>query len=248
MNLSEFFQECPRVALAFSGGVDSAYLLYAALHCGTTVRAYYVKSAFQPQFELEDALRLAQELHADLRVLEVDALASETVAANPWNRCYYCKHGIFGTILQAAQADGFPVLMDGTNASDDAGDRPGIRALRELQVRSPLRECGLTKAEIRRLSREAGLFTWDKPAYACLATRIPTGEVITAEKLAAVEAAEQYLFSQGFTDFRVRTREGRAKLQLPADQMETLLRSRTAILGELKRYFSEVTLDLEARP
>ena len=248
MNLSQFFKECPRVALAFSGGVDSSYLLYAALQNGAQVRAYYVKSPFQPQFELEDARRLVDQLHADMTLIELDVLTNEAVTANPWNRCYYCKHGIFGNILRAAQADGFPVLMDGTNASDDAGDRPGIRALRELEVRSPLRECGLTKDEIRRLSREAGLFTWNKPAYACLATRIPTGEVITGEKLAAVEAAESYLFSLGFTDFRVRTREGRAKLQLPAQQLGRVLELRTEILQELNRYFTEVTLDLEARP
>ena len=170
------------------------------------------------------------------------------MTANPWNRCYYCKHSIFGRILDAAVSDGFPVLMDGTNASDDAGDRPGIRALRELQVRSPLRECGLTKTEIRRRSREAGLFTWNKPAYACLATRIPTGERITGKKLTAVEDGEHFLFSLGFTDFRLRTRDGRAKLQLPESQMEKLLMHRTEVLTGLKHWFSEVTLDLEARP
>ena len=180
MNLQEFFAENPRVAIAFSGGADSSYLLYAALHYGARARAYYVNSAFQPAFELEDARRLAGELNADMKVLPVDVLASETVTANPPDRCYHCKQVIFRTILAAAEADGFPVLLDGTNASDDAGDRPGMRALRELAVRSPLRECGLTKRDVRMLSRDAGLFTWDKPAYACLATRIPTGQPITA--------------------------------------------------------------------
>ena len=178
MDLQQFFKENPRVAIAFSGGVDSSYLLYAALRYGARVRAYYVNSAFQPRFELEDARRLAGDLHADLR----DVLSSPTVTANPPDRCYHCKRVIFRTIAAAAVEDGFPVLLDGTNASDDAGDRPGMRALRELSVRSPLRECGLTKDEIRRLSREAGLFTWDKPAYACLATRIPTGQPITPRR------------------------------------------------------------------
>ena len=184
MDLQQFFKENPRVAIAFSGGVDSSYLLYAALRYGARVRAYYVNSAFQPRFELEDARRLAGDLHADLRELQVDVLSSPIVTANPPDRCYHCKRVIFRTIAAAAAEDGFPVLLDGTNASDDAGDRPGMRALRELSVRSPLRECGLTKDEIRRLSREAGLFTWDKPAYACLATRIPTGQPITARDLA----------------------------------------------------------------
>ena len=129
MNLQEFFTENPRVAIAFSGGVDSSYLLYAALHHGARARAYYVNSAFQPVFELEDARRLAGELNADMKVLPVDVLASETVTANPPDRCYHCKQVIFRTILAAAEADGFTVLLDGTNASDDAGDRPGMRAL-----------------------------------------------------------------------------------------------------------------------
>ena len=168
MDLKEFFRQHPKAAIAFSGGVDSSYLLYAALQCGADVRAYYVKGAFQPQFELDDAQRLARDIHAPMTVLRADVLRDETVTANPANRCYYCKKVVFSSIAQAALADGYTVLLDGTNASDDAGDRPGMRALQELQVLSPLRLCGLTKPEIRRLSKEARLFTWDKPAYACL--------------------------------------------------------------------------------
>ena len=122
-----------------------------------------------------------------------------------------------------------------------------MRALRELSVRSPLRECGLTKAEIRERSRAAGLFTWDKPAYACLATRIPAGEVITPEKLAATERAEDYLFSLGFTDFRVRYLSGAAKIQLPAAQWARLAEHRAKILNFLRQDYSAVTLDLEVR-
>jgi len=247
MTLHDFFRENPKTALAFSGGVDSAYLLYAAIHCGAEVQAYYVKSAFQPRFELEDALRLAKELEAGMKILEVDVLSAPSVAANSANRCYYCKKAIFTAIAQAAAEDGFPVLMDGTNASDDAGDRPGMRALREMSVRSPLRECGLTKDEIRRLSREAGLFTWNKPAYACLATRIPTGDAITREKLQRTEAAESYLASLGFADFRVRLLGDCARLQLPKEQLPLLLERRQEVFRELKRYYSAVLLDLEVR-
>ena len=132
MTLSRFFRENPRAALGFSGGVDSAYLLYAALTAGAQVKAYYVKSPFQPRFELEDARRLAEELGADWEVLEGDPLADPQVAENPPNRCYFCKRMIFGRIAEAARRDGFSLLLDGTNASDDDGDRPGIRALREL--------------------------------------------------------------------------------------------------------------------
>lgn len=247
MNLQEFFRINPKVALAFSGGVDSAYLLYAAKKHGAEVRAYYVKSAFQPQFELEDAKRLAEELGADMKVLEADVLGDVLVTANPTDRCYHCKKRIFTEIVKAAAADGFPVLIDGTNATDDAGDRPGMRALRELSVRSPLRECGLTKDEIRRLSKEAGLFTWKKPAYACLATRIPTGELITAEKLQKTEQAEDYLFSLGLTDFRVRLFGSAARLQFPEGQLSKVLEKRTEIVEELKKYYDAVLLDLEVR-
>ncbi|MBQ2099991.1 MAG: ATP-dependent sacrificial sulfur transferase LarE [Lachnospiraceae bacterium] len=247
MNLQEFFQENPRVAIAFSGGVDSSYLLYAAKQYAAEVRAYYVAAEFQPQFEYDDAMRLAKEVGADVRVLSISALEIPKVKENPANRCYYCKQGIFGAIWNAAKEDGFTVLLDGTNASDDAGDRPGMKALQELSVRSPLRECGLTKAQIRELSKAAGLFTWNKPAYACLATRIPTGEVITKEKLEATEKAEGFLFALGFTDFRVRSREGHARIQLPEAQWPLLLRQRAEILEELKKYYVTVSLDLEVR-
>lgn len=247
MDLREYFTQTPEAAIAFSGGVDSAYLLHAALRYGARVRAYYVKSAFQPQFELDDAVKLAGQLRADMKVIEEDVLASEIVAANPPDRCYHCKKMIFGTIARAAEEDGFSVLLDGTNASDEEGDRPGMRALRELSVQSPLRMCGLTKKEIRRLSREAGLFTWDKPAYACLATRIPTGEGITAQKLSATETAENYLSGLGFTDFRVRMMGRIARLQVPDSQMGHVLEKREEILDGLKKYYAAVLLDLEAR-
>jgi len=247
MTLQDFFQENRAVALGFSGGVDSSYLLYAALHCGVKVGVYYVRSAFQPRFELEDARRLASGLGADLNILDVDVLSDAAVTENPPDRCYFCKQRIFSAISSAALADGYTMLIDGTNASDDAGDRPGMRALRELSVRSPLRECGLTKAEIRRLSREAGLFTWDKPAYACLATRIPPGEAITAEKLERTERAEDFLFSLGLTDFRVRTLGNAAKIQVPSAHMAQVVALRPRILRELKKDYEAVLLDLEAR-
>ena len=247
MNLGDFFEENSKVAIAFSGGVDSAYLLYAAVEYGARVKAYYVKSAFQPQFEFDDAMRLAKELGADMQVLTVDILDDSKVVDNPENRCYYCKKIIFTTIAQAAEKDGYIILIDGTNASDDAGDRPGMRALKELSVRSPLRECGLTKDDIRRLSKEAGLFTWDKPAYACLATRIPAGEKITDEKLEKTERAEEYLSSLGFSDFRVRMFGNAARVQVREEQLRLVFDKRSEIVDELKKYYGAVLLDLEVR-
>lgn len=247
MELSAFFQEHPRVALAFSGGVDSAYLLYSAVKSAASVRAYYVKSAFQPQFELDDAKRLAAYLNADLTVLSAEVLRCPQIAENPADRCYHCKKLLFGLIAEQAMKDGYETLLDGTNASDNAEDRPGMRALRELSVLSPLRECGLTKDEIRLRSKEAGLFTWNKPAYACLATRIPAGEPITSEKLERTECTENTLFSLGFTDFRVRSSGDTAKLQICASQLAMVLEKRREIVDELKKYYKSVLLDLEAR-
>ena len=247
MNLSDFFKQHQKIALAFSGGVDSAYLLYASLQAGCDVHAYYVKSAFQPQFELEDAKKLAQELGAKMTILELDVLEDSVITSNPANRCYHCKKKIFNSIKEAAKADGYHVLIDGNNASDDADDRPGMKAVQELKVLSPLRECGITKAEVRKLSKEAGLFTWDKPAYACLATRIPTGAQITSEKLAATETSEKVLTDLGFTDFRIRLSGTVAKIQVREEQLEKLLLYRKEILEKLKPYYSAVTVDLEVR-
>ena len=247
MTLEQFFQENPRCALGFSGGVDSAYLLYAGVKAGADIRPYFIKTAFQPAFELADAQKLAEGLGVEVTVLELDALADPRVAANPADRCYFCKQNLFRTLKERAVADGYPVLLDGTNASDQAGDRPGMRALAELSVRSPLRECGLTKAEIRARSREAGLFTWDKPAYACLATRVPAGEAITAETLARVEGAEDALFRLGYTDFRVRVFHSAARLQLPRGQMERAVREAEELRQALKPYFTPILLDLEGR-
>ena len=247
MPLKHFFQKHNRLAIAFSGGVDSAYLLYAAMQCGADVKAYFVRSAFQPQFELEDAQKLASQLGAKLEVLDVDVLCKEDINANPADRCYHCKKVLFEAISKAAVKDGYSLLIDGTNASDNSADRPGMKALKELSVRSPLRECGLMKSEIRRLSKEAGLFTWDKPAYACLATRIPTGEEITAHKLARTEKAESYLASLGFLDFRVRSNGDVAKIQLKSPDFPRMAEHREAVFEELKQYYQEVTLDLEVR-
>lgn len=247
MNLKDFFEENRRAAIAFSGGVDSAYLIYAAQKYGAEVKAYYVKSAFQPEFEWRDALRLSTELNVEMKVLPVNILENCDVASNPYNRCYYCKKALFYEITKAALEDGFSLILDGTNASDEESDRPGMQAIRELKVCSPLRECGLTKKEIRKLSKEAGLFTWNKPAYACLATRIPTGCEITKEKLFKTEQAEAALFRLGFTDFRVRMLGNMAKLQVPADQFEKVFNEKENIIAELKKHYSSILLDLEER-
>ena len=245
MTIQEFFALHPKAALGFSGGVDSSYLLYAAKQAGTDIRPYFVKTPFQPEFELSDALRLGKELGVEITVLHFDILPF--AGSNPPDRCYHCKTALFGLLKEAALADGYALLLDGTNASDDASDRPGMKALCELEVCSPLRECGLSKAEIRERSREAGLFTWNKPAYACLATRFPSGTEITAEGLRNVEAAEEALFHLGFTDFRVRVFHGAARIQLKKAEYHRGIEKQDAILRALKPLFSVVLLDLEGR-
>ena len=247
MRLQEFFLENPRAAIGLSGGVDSTYLLYAGLQYGADIQPYFIKTAFQPAFELEDARRICAELGVELKVIGLDVLAQAQVAANPANRCYYCKRTLFSALRERAAADGYTLLLDGTNASDSADDRPGMKALNELQVRSPLRECGLTKADVRSLSRKAGLFTADKPSYACLATRIRCDEPITEEKLALVEKAENFLFSLGYSDFRVRLRDGAALLQFKAEQIERARTEEEKIFAALKPMFKSVSIDPNVR-
>ena len=247
MTLQDFFREYPDVALAFSGGTDSSYLLYAAVKAGANVRPYYMKSAFQPAFEFGDAKRLCAGLGVTLTVIECDILADPAVRSNPADRCYHCKRRLFSLLVQKAAEEGYHILIDGTNASDDAGDRPGMKALEEMHVLSPLRMCGLTKDEIRAASREAGLFTWNKPAYACLATRVPAGTVLTHDMLGRIENAEQILFDMGFSDFRIRLFHDAARIQVPEDQMPRVLSERSEIRKRLLPFFTAVLLDLEER-
>ena len=248
MLLYDYLKQYPRIAVAYSGGVDSSYLLYAAKAAGIDVRAYFIKSQFQPQFELDDAIRLTDSLSIPLIVGRLDALSDLNVAKNPADRCYHCKNAIFSKLWELARADGMSVLCDGSNADDDESDRAGMKATKELGVISPLRDCGLTKADIRRLSKEAGLETHDKPSYACLATRIPTGTAITNELLENTEAAESALFGMGFTDFRIRLiPPDIAKVQMPESQWDIAAAQRTGIVSALQPYYNSVLLDMAPR-
>lgn len=247
MNLSDFFKENPSGTLAFSGGTDSSLLVWAAAKYGQNWRAYYVHSVFQPAFELEDARKIAALCCLPMTILEADVLSNARITANPANRCYYCKHAIFGLIQKAAAADGHTLLIDGTNASDEESDRPGMQALRELKVRSPLQECGIAKQDVRSMSREAGLFTWNKPSYACLATRIPAGTEITVEALQKVEQGENILFELGFSNFRIRLRDEIGLIQLPQDQFARALEQREKLLSRLSVCFQTVALDFKPR-
>ena len=240
MDIKAFFKKYNCAAIAFSGGVDSAFLLYCAKECGADVTAYYVKSAFQPQFEFEDAKRIASELEIPLKIIETNILDYDEVRRNDPLRCYYCKRRIFSQIKAQAKSDGYSVILDGTNASDDSGDRPGMKALEELKVLSPLRLCGYTKDEIRKQAKNAGLFLWNKPAYACLATRIKPNEEITPNALNFVEKAEMFMMNLGFKNIRVRVSQNEATIILKDNNQELLKEKRNIIEKEFSQYFNKV--------
>jgi len=244
--LQEFFIQNPEVAVALSGGVDSAYLLHAAARWARRVKAYCAASPFQPQFELDTAQRLADSAGVELRFLTLDVLAVPEAANNGPDRCYHCKKALFSALCTAAASDGFPLVVDGTNASDAEDDRPGMKALRELGVRSPLRECGMDKAAVRALAKEAGIAVWNRPSYACLATRVATGQVITRELLQRIEQGENALFSMGFSDFRLRITGNSARLQLPREQ-HPVARERWSEIEQHLAHFDGVTLDPQPR-
>ncbi len=244
--LQAYFRAHPKVLLGFSGGVDSAFLLASAKEMGAEAVACFVKTPFQPQFELEDARRLADGVGISLHIIPGNPLSDPQVVRNDARRCYYCKQMIFSALRAYADRIG-AVLIDGTNATDPEDDRPGMQALRELSVESPLRLCGWGKADIRAESRRMGLFTWDKPSYACLATRIPTGTPIDAETLRKVEGAEDALFALGLQDFRVRVFHGAARLQLPEKEWHIGEELRRDICERVGQYFDTVLLDMTPR-
>ncbi|MDR0524813.1 MAG: ATP-dependent sacrificial sulfur transferase LarE [Spirochaetaceae bacterium] len=220
-------------AVAFSGGVDSSFLCHAAFAAlGARALAVTVVSPMLPKTEIDGAIQVARRIgiaHILIEESEID----EEVAANPKDRCYFCKKIEFRGILKAAEARGIHTVFDGSNL-DDLGDyRPGLQALEELGIVSPLRIAGMTKADIRELSRRFNLPTWDKPAFACLASRIPYGERISPEKLGRIEKAEDALRSAGFRQFRVRSHGTLARIEVAPE--------------ERKRFFDETVMDAISR-
>jgi pyridinium-3,5-biscarboxylic acid mononucleotide sulfurtransferase len=194
--------------VAYSGGVDSAFLAHVAHEAlGEKFLAVIADSPSLPRRELADALAVAEKFSFPVRVIHTNEFENEDYTANPANRCYFCKHELFEQLALLARAGRFAVIAYGENASDAGDFRPGTRAAAEFQVRAPLKEAGLTKAEIRMLSAQLGLPTADKPQMACLSSRVPHGETVTPEKLAMIEQAENVLRALGFHDVRVRHHE-----------------------------------------
>jgi uncharacterized protein len=246
--LDEILKGLGSVAVAFSAGVDSAFLLKTAHDLlGEDAVAITAKSCVFPARETEEAAAFCKAEGIRHVILNADVFAVEHFAENPPDRCYICKKNLLTKIADAARGMGICRVAEGSNADDADDYRPGMRAAAELGVRSPLKEAGLTKNEIRQLSRELGLPTWDKPPYACLATRFVYGETITEEKLAAVEKAEQKLLDLGIRQARVRVHGNIARIETEPRNFEKIAQPETA--AELNAYlqrlgFLYVTLDL----
>lgn len=251
MDMKNYFGMHPKAAVAFSGGTDSAFLLYQASKYAKEVQAWYFLTPFQHEQEAEDARRFCDQLGVKLNILKEDILGQPDVKKNDSQRCYYCKKAMFLSLKQACEKAGFSEVMEGTNASDSPEGRPGYRALQEQGILSPLRLCGLTKSEIRRLSKEAGLFTAAKPSNSCLATRIPEGMEITKELLDKVAACEKVMTELGFSDFRVRVRGNERKdtglIQVPEDQIQKAAMLHREVTAGMEGYFQNILLDLRPR-
>lgn len=246
--LQDLLRSYGKVVIAYSGGVDSSLLSYVAHETlGDNAVSLTADAPVVPRSEFADSQAFCKCYSIRQVICHPNPIMMEEVRFNAPIRCYVCKKVIFGSLLEEAAKLGVETIADGSNL-DDLGDyRPGLKALEELQVKSPLREAGFTKADIRALSRELGLPTWNKQSNACLATRFPYGTEITAEKLSLVDKAESALSGMGFTQLRVRVHNDIARIEVPAEQIETLLRdeNRTSIVDALKELgFAYVTLDL----
>lgn len=247
-HLLETLRSFENVAVAYSGGVDSTFLLAVAHEAlGPRAMAITADSALFPRSEIQKARDFTAERGIRHEIIRTRQLYDEVFCENPANRCYLCKTMMLSSLLDNSSELGFSVIVEGSNVDDLQDYRPGKRAVEEQGVLSPLREVGLTKAEIRELSRQKGLPTWDKPPYACLATRIMTGELITEQRLATIEAAEELLFEMGFRQARARFHDDLVRIELePKDFhkiVEPVMRER--VVAELHELgFKRVTLDL----
>lgn len=246
--LKQIIKEMESAVVAFSGGVDSTFLLKVTHEVlGEKCLAIIGASETMPTSDYTNALQQVKEFGANYLVIRTEEMSKEDFVKNPQNRCFHCKNELFSKLLNIAQEKKINWVLDGSNADDLKDYRPGMQAAKALGVRSPLQEAGLTKEEIRQLSKERGLSTWDKPSSPCLSSRFPYGEEITFEKLQRVEKAETLLKELGFTNLRVRHHQDMARLEIPKEDFPKLMEQNAdLIVKTLKELgFTYVTLDLE---
>jgi len=245
-DLREWIAPFDRALIAYSGGVDSALVMAAARAAiGDRAMACTAVSPSYPERELENAIAFAKEVGIRHRLINTEEHLDPRYAANPTNRCYFCKSELYERLSKLAADEAWTVILDGTNATDLTEDRPGRQAAIEHGVRSPLAELQLTKSQVREIARDAGLSVWDKPAMPCLSSRVPHGVAIVPELLGRIERAEDVLVSLGFKQFRVRHHGNVARIELPPAEIPRAIENREAIVNGIKSAgYRYVTLDL----
>ena len=246
-SLEAFFKDNRRVAIGYSGGVDSSFLVHFAAAERAEALPVFIKTPFIRESEQEDAESFCERRGIKMVVADIDLYSDERVVSNGPDRCYFCKRAMFEKVWEIARENGCDVVADGTNASDPVDDRPGVKALRELGVRSPLRDSDLSKSAIRRISRMDRLETWNKQSNSCLATRIDSGVRITPELVAKVADSEDALAALGFSGIRVRTDGRSARVQFSRSQISDARDRFDDIRNALAPYFDDVSIDDNVR-
>ena len=246
-SLKEILRSLESVVIAYSGGVDSTFLSKVAFDVlGENALAVTAKSETYPRSEFEESQELARKIGIKHETIVSEELDIPEFSGNPVNRCYYCKKELLGKLRKTAKERGLKCVVEGSNFDDLDDYRPGMQAVNELGIRSPLKEAKLTKEEIRELSKRLGLPTWDKPSFACLSSRFPYGNEITREKLTAVGEAEIFLRNLGIRQLRVRHHDQVARIEVAKEDMEILLRNREQVVMKLKELgYTYITMDLQ---